>query len=116
MFDCDGLLLDTEECWTRGRRPSSPPTGEPSGPSTNAGFSGRAARPRAVYSRAHWINRVGRELARELLDFCRGEVVEGAEPRPGAVDLGEALRGTVPLSLWAGVLVLSGCKSEPLIG
>jgi hypothetical protein len=43
-------------------------------------------------------------------------VVEGAEPRPGAVDLVEALRGTVPLSLWAGVLALSGCKSGTLIG
>ncbi len=50
------------------------------------------------------------------MDFCWGEVVEGAEPRPGAVDLVEALRGTVPLSLWAGVLALSGCKSGTLIG
>jgi beta-phosphoglucomutase-like phosphatase (HAD superfamily) len=37
------------------------------------------------------------ELARELLDFCWGEVVEGAAPRPRAVELVEELRETVPI-------------------
>jgi beta-phosphoglucomutase-like phosphatase (HAD superfamily) len=45
------------------------------------------------------LDQPGRELARELLDFCWDEVVEGAEPRPGAVEFVEELRGTVPIGI-----------------
>jgi len=100
VFDCDGLLLDTEECWTRGEEALFAAYGqafEPEHKRRLLGASGEAS-GRILASVLDQPGRE-RELARELLDFCRGEVVEGAEPRPGAVELVEELRETVPIGI-----------------
>jgi beta-phosphoglucomutase-like phosphatase (HAD superfamily) len=99
VFDCDGLLLDTEECWTRGEALFAA-YGRTFGPEHKRrllGASGEAS-GRILASVLDQPSRE-RELARELLDFCWGEVVEGAAPRPGAVELVEELRGTVPIGI-----------------
>jgi beta-phosphoglucomutase-like phosphatase (HAD superfamily) len=100
VFDCDGLLLDTEECWTRGEEALFAAYGRTFGPEHKRrllGASGEAS-GRIL---ASVLDQPGRErkLARELLDFCWGDVVEGAAPRPGAVELVKELRGTVPIGI-----------------
>ncbi len=100
VFDCDGLLLDTEECWTKGERALFAAYGRTFTPDHKRrllGTSGEAS-GRIL---AGVLDQPGgeRELARELLDFCWGEVVGGAVPRPGAVELVDELRGTVPIGV-----------------
>jgi HAD superfamily hydrolase (TIGR01549 family) len=100
VFDCDELLLDTEECWTRGEEALFAAYGRTFRPEHKRrllGASGEAS-GRILASVLDQPGRE-RELARELLDFCWGEVVEGAAPRPGAVELVEELRGTVPIGI-----------------
>lgn len=100
IFDCDGLLLDTEECWTKGERALFAAYGRNFTPELKRrllGASGEAS-GRIL---ASVLDLPGREteLARELLDFCWDEVVGGAVPRPGAVELVDELRGTVPIGI-----------------
>ncbi|MGH3148300.1 MAG: HAD family hydrolase, partial [Rubrobacter sp.] len=100
VFDCDGLLLDTEECWTRGEMALFAAYGRDFTPDHKRRLLGASGE---VSGRilASVLDRPGREreLALELLDFCWGEVVGGAAPRPGAVELVDELRGTVPIGV-----------------
>jgi len=93
-------LLDTEECWTRGERALFAAYGRTFTPEHKRkllGASGEAS-GRVLASVLDQPGRE-RELARELLEYCWGEVVSGAEPRPGAVDLVHELQGTVPIGV-----------------
>jgi HAD superfamily hydrolase (TIGR01509 family) len=100
VFDCDGLLLDTEECWTRGESALFSAYGRTFTPEHKRRLLGAAGEASGRVLAAA-LDQPGREkeLARELLDLCWGEVVEGAVPRPGAVELVEGLRGRVPTGL-----------------
>jgi beta-phosphoglucomutase-like phosphatase (HAD superfamily) len=100
VFDCDGLLLDTEECWTRGEEALFAAYGREFTPDHKRrllGASGEAS----GHILASVLDQPGREreLTRELLDLCWGEVVGGARPRPGAREIVEELRRTVPIGV-----------------
>lgn len=100
VFDCDGLLLDTEECWTRGESALFAAYDKTFTPEHKRRLLG-AAEETSGRVLAAALDQPGREkeLARELLDLCWGEVVNGAVPRPGAVELVEGLRGRMPIGL-----------------
>lgn len=100
VFDCDGLLLDTEKLWTKGEEALFAAYGQPHTAEHERrmlGVSGAAAGKIL----AEVLDQPGREkeLIAELKDLCWNEVVEGARPMPGAVDLVAELHGTVPLGV-----------------
>jgi HAD superfamily hydrolase (TIGR01509 family) len=91
VFDCDGLLLDTESAWTRAevvlyRRHGGEFTLEHK--RELIGTSG--ARSRAILESHLGVD--GAQLAAELEELILPEVRRGAPPQPGAVDLVAALR------------------------
>jgi HAD superfamily hydrolase (TIGR01509 family) len=100
VFDCDGLLLDTEDCWSRGQVAMFARYGREFTPEDKRLFLGMSheASGRLL---AAVLDQPGREetLAEEQLALCWNEVVAGATPLPGAVELLDALRGRLPVGL-----------------
>jgi len=93
VFDCDGLLLDTESAWTRAEttlyaRHAVEFTLEHK--REMLGTSG--ARSRAILERHLAAPGRGEELGAALRDLAVEELAHGAPPQPGAVELLEALR------------------------
>lgn len=100
VFDCDGLLLDTERLWTRGEQALFAAYGRPHTAEHKRrmlGVSGAAAGKIL----AEVLGQPGREkeLVGELKDLCWEEVSGGARPMPGAADLVAGLHGEVPLGV-----------------
>ena len=101
VFDNDGLLLDTEETWTRAEttlfeRYGSKFTGGHKRSLLGSSRSASAAKLEVM------LDQAGRGL--ELVDECRELVMEealaGVSPRPGALELLEAIReASVPVGL-----------------
>lgn len=100
VFDCDGLLLDTEECWTRAE----------SAVFARRGLEFTAEHKRLLLGKAgdatatileHALDEPGhgQALRVELLELAMAEVAAGAAPRPGALALLAELDGVVPLGL-----------------
>lgn len=93
VFDCDGLLLDTESAWTRGERTLYASRGVTftmdhkrrllgsSGPRAHALFEAHLDAPGE-----------GDALMAELHGLVSDEIARSAPPQPGAVELLEALR------------------------
>jgi HAD superfamily hydrolase (TIGR01509 family) len=101
VFDCDGLLLDTESAWTRAeevlyRRHGSAFTLEHK--RELLGTSG--PRARAILERHLGMEGRGDELMVELVELVTPEVARSAPPQPGAPELVAALRAAgVPVGL-----------------
>jgi HAD superfamily hydrolase (TIGR01509 family) len=100
VFDCDGLLVDTETLWTRAetelfRRHGRGFTLDDKKALLGTGWvaGGR------VLERL--LDRPGdaEELAETLLALVTAEVEAGVEPLPGAIELVSELRGRVPLGV-----------------
>lgn len=100
VFDCDGLLLDTEECWTRGEVRLFAGYGHE--------FTARhkrlllgAAGQIAGGILARELEQPGRgdELLEELVALAWKEIAAGVAPRPHAAELVRELRGRLPLAL-----------------
>ena len=101
VFDCDGLLLDTEKLWTRGEEALFAAYGVPHTAEHKRrmlGISGAAAAGRILADVLHQPGRV-KELVARLKDLCWDEVVGGARPMPGAAELVAELHGRVPLGV-----------------
>ena len=100
VFDCDGLLLDTEDCWTRAETELFARHGRVFTPAHKRLLLGKAGDPAAAIL-ADALGQPGRgqALTVELLELALTEVARGAAPRPGAAELVEELRGGVPLGL-----------------
>src|SRR4051812_20872071 len=93
VFDCDGLLLDTESAWTTGeavlyRRHGAEFTLDHK--RELLGTSGPKAR--ATIERHLGLPGRGADLAAELLELVLAEVARSAPPQPGARELVAALR------------------------
>jgi HAD superfamily hydrolase (TIGR01509 family) len=100
VFDVDGLLLDTEECWTEGERALFGRYGRSFGPDEQRLLLGTSFENGGrILERL--LNQPGRavELGEELLDLVGGRILAGAGPRPGARELVEALDGRCPLAV-----------------
>ena len=91
VFDNDGLLLDTEPCWTRAERSVFERHGHAFGLEAKRALVGTAPETAArVLERLLELPGRGEELSAELYALALEEIAAGAEPRPGAVEL---LRG-----------------------
>lgn len=100
VFDCDGLLVDTEPCWTVGETAVFASRGLPYGPAEKARFIGLSV-PATSALMAEIFGEQGNEDA--ITDYVLGMVAEviaaRAEPMPGAVELVRALAGRVPIAV-----------------
>lgn len=100
VFDCDGLLLDTEKCWTRGEEALFASYGRAYTPEHKRELLGTSGEETGrILARVLDLPGMGAELIEELRDLCWGLVLDGARPMPGAADLVENLRGEVPLGV-----------------
>ncbi|MCX4527011.1 HAD family phosphatase [Streptomyces sp. NBC_01551] len=100
VFDCDGLLVDTEVCWTRAETAIFAAHGHGFGPEQKALVIGRTLAA-AGDAMADYFGRAGAggELAAELLDGVRRELAKGADALPGAVELVKACAAAVPVAV-----------------
>jgi HAD superfamily hydrolase (TIGR01509 family) len=103
VFDCDGLLLDTEKLWMRGEAALVQKYGAEYTPEVREMLLGMGADDLAP-TLEEILDRPGEgaALVRELVSECWFEISRNAEPRPGAVELVETLRdhnGEVPLGV-----------------
>ncbi|MEU2855173.1 HAD family hydrolase [Streptomyces syringium] len=100
VFDCDGLLVDTEACWTVAETAVFAAHGHPFGPEQKALVIGRTLED-AAKAMAEYLGRpgAGAELAAELLERVRKELSGGVAPLPGAAELVRACRAAVPIAV-----------------
>ncbi len=100
VFDCDGLLVDTEPCWTVAESAVFAARGLPYGPAEKALFIGKSV-PATVELMAAFFGEVGNDDAiREEVMSTVGDVIGGqAEPMPGALELVRALSGRTPIGV-----------------
>ncbi|MFE6618201.1 HAD family hydrolase [Streptomyces sp. NPDC057740] len=100
VFDCDGLLVNTEDSWTVAEAALFAAHGLPFGPAQKALVIGRTLEA-AGQAMAEHFGRPGAaaELCAELLETVRGELARGATALPGAVELVRACRARVPMAV-----------------
>ncbi|MGW3009265.1 HAD family hydrolase [Streptomyces sp. NPDC001219] len=100
VFDCDGLLVNTEDCWTVAETAVFAAHGHPFGPAQKALVIGRTVEA-AAEAMADYFGRpgAGAELAVELLERVRKELARGAAALPGAAELVRACRAAVPVAV-----------------
>lgn len=94
VFDCDGLLLDTEDLWLRAGSALFSEHDREYTPRDREALMG-ASLDDLGRILARSFDQPGKEeaLAGELLSRCRDEMVAGARPRPGALELVRDLDG-----------------------
>jgi len=101
VFDCDGLLLDTESAWTRGEEVLYRRHGVEFTLAHKQELLGTSAeRAREIFERHLELPGGGDRLGAELVELVMAEVARTAPPMPGAVELVGALRAQgVPVGL-----------------
>ncbi len=100
VFDCDGLLMDTEPCWTVAETAVFAARGLPYGPAEKAWFIGKSV-PATAQMMAEIFGEVGNEAAiqAEVLGSVEDVILHQAEPMPGALELVELLRPRIPIAV-----------------
>lgn len=100
VFDCDGLLLDTESCWSRGEKALFEAYGVEFTPEHDQQLLG-AGGEEVGRLLARVFEQPGREdaLVEELISLCWEEVTTKAEPMPGALALVKELHGSAPIGV-----------------
>lgn len=98
VFDCDGLLLDTEPLWTIGEERLFGRYGRVFTPDDKRALLGKSG-PGAGGVLAELLGQPGRGgvLVEELLAECEA-AMPAATPMPGARELVDRLRGRLPLA------------------
>ncbi|GHF56639.1 haloacid dehalogenase [Streptomyces mashuensis] len=100
VFDCDGLLVNTEDCWSVVEAAIFAEHGHPFGPDQKALVIGRTVEDAGQAMADHFGRPgAGAELAAELLARVRKELARGAAALPGAVELVRACRARVPVAV-----------------
>ena len=100
VFDNDGLLLDTEPCWTRAETAVFERHGHVFDVEAKRALVGTAPETAArVLERLLDLPGRGEQLSAELYALALEEIAAGAEPRPGAVELLHALDGRWPVAV-----------------
>ena len=100
LFDCDGLLLDTETCWTRAETALFARYGRTYGHAEKEALIGStfAAAGRILGRLLDQPSRAD-ELWDELYALASEELSSGVGPMPGAAMLVAALRGRRPIAV-----------------
>jgi len=100
VFDNDGLLLDTEPCWTRAEIAVFERHGHEFDLQAKRALVGTAPETAArVLERLLELPGRGEVLGGELYALALEEIAAGAVPRPGAVELLDALDGRWPVAV-----------------
>lgn len=99
VFDCDGLLLDTETCWSRAEASLFADFGFEFGPAEKDLLIGRTLEA-ACNNMAEYFGRPGSgpQLQAELLPRVEAELTT-VHPMPGARQLLEQLGNRVPIAV-----------------
>lgn len=99
VFDCDGLLLDTETCWSRAEASVFADHGFGFGPAEKDLLIGRTLAA-ACDNMARYFGRPGSgpQLHAELLPRVEAELSQ-VDPLPGARELLELLGGRIPMAV-----------------
>lgn len=99
-FDCDGLLVETESCWTEALVAMFAAHGQEFTPELKARLIGTTIDFNATLM-AKWFDRPGAEAAlkAELTDTVAAVITARAEPMPGAVALVQVVAGRVPIAV-----------------
>ncbi len=100
VFDCDGLLMDTEACWTVAETALFARHGLPFGLEDKASLIGRSI-PVAAAVMAQRFGRQGEAAAiqTEITALAASEIAAHAEAMPGAHRLLKLLAGRLPLGV-----------------
>ncbi|RSN14937.1 HAD family phosphatase [Streptomyces sp. WAC 05977] len=100
VFDCDGLLMDTEPCWSVAETELFARRGLPFGPDEKALVIGKSL-PAAAGAMAEAFGEPdgGAEIADELLRLVTEVVTAKAEAMPGARELVELTAAAVPVAV-----------------
>lgn len=100
VFDCDGLLLETESCWTRAEDELFERYGRTFGADEKRALIGTSLFD-GSYVLERLLEEPGRadELGQELLDLVERRLLEEATAMPGAFDLVLELQGRVPVAV-----------------
>lgn len=100
VFDCDGLLLDTETCWSRAEASLFADYGFGFGPKEKDLLIGRTLAA-ACDNMAEYFGRpgIGPQLQAELLPRVEAELADEVRPMPGARSLLEMLGDKVPIAV-----------------
>ncbi len=100
VFDCDGLLMDTETCWTVAESAVFARRKLDFGPEEKALLLGKAV-PDAGILLAERFNEPGAAgtIVEELLGLVEEVIAERALPLPGALDIVRALHGVLPMAV-----------------
>lgn len=100
VFDCDGLLVDSEPAWTVGESTIFAENGFDFGPEQKQLVIGKSISG-GCEAMATYFGRpgTGAELVEQLLDLVLGELRKGIEPLPGVIELIDALHGRVPIGV-----------------
>lgn len=100
VFDCDGLLVDSESRWTVGERRLFQAHGMPFGAAQKALCVGRSVFD-VCEDLAPLFGRPGeaKQLAGELMAMVKDAIAEEADPMPGAAALARTLAARVPVGV-----------------
>lgn len=100
VFDCDGLLLDTEACWSRAEASLFADYGFDFGRAENDLLIGRTLKA-ACNNMAEYFGRpgIGPRLQAELLPRVEAELSTQVAPMPGALPLLGHLSSRVPIAV-----------------
>lgn len=100
VFDCDGLLMDTETCWTVAETAVFARRGLGFGPEEKALLLGKSV-PDAGLLLANRFNepQSAEAIVEELLGLVEGVIAEQARPLPGALEIVQALHGVLPMAV-----------------
>ncbi|MBS9532460.1 HAD family phosphatase [Mycobacterium sp. M1] len=100
VFDCDGLLLDTESCWSRAEASLFADRGFDFGPAEKDLLIGRTVEAACANMAAHFGHPgQGRRLEAELFSRVEAELAVRVDPMPGAVRLLNLLAGRIPIAV-----------------
>ncbi|HEX4399903.1 MAG TPA: HAD family phosphatase [Galbitalea sp.] len=100
VFDCDGLLVDTEPAWTVGETAIFAENGFDFGPEQKRMVIGKSIAA-STATMAEYFGRpgTGHELAEHLLQLVEEQLLLGVAPLPGVVDLLDAIGDRVPIAV-----------------
>ncbi|WP_238783312.1 HAD family hydrolase [Streptomyces monomycini] len=100
VFDCDGLLVDTETCWSRAESALFREHGHPFGTTQKQLVIGRTVEGVGEVMAAYFDRPGdGKVLASQLLDGVRRELAGGAAALPGAADLVRTCAERLPVAV-----------------
>jgi HAD superfamily hydrolase (TIGR01509 family) len=100
VFDNDGLLLDTEPCWTRAQNELFARHGREFDLQAKRSLVGTAPETAAaILERLLDEPGRGHELSAEMYELALAAIADNATPRPGAVELVTELRGRLPIAV-----------------